>query len=290
MGLQLFGLQQPSVPGCSAFPCAQDADCGSGCTTCMPQGRCQAPYNPDIDSRDAVDYAWAGIPIQPLPDAGDAILASIAAHAPGTSTPTAPALQGAIDHATAWQKAHPGRLRVVAFATDELPSERDLDPAHLAAIATAGYVGAPSIKTFVIGVGPALQELDAIAAAGGRRPRSTSTSTSTSIRPPPICSSARSTPSAAPRSRAPTSSRRRLRGRPSTSTSSTSRTRPVGAPRSRSRSPASPTRRTVRPAARPGTTMAARSRRRSCSAARPARRSRRTSWRRSTSSSAAPRS
>jgi hypothetical protein len=167
MGLQFFGLPQPSVPGCSAFPCSKDADCGNGCTVCMPQGLCQAPFNPDVDSCDAVDYAWAEVPIQPLPGAGNAILTSIAAHAPGTNTPTAPALQGAIDHATAWQKAHPGRLTVVAFATDGLPSECDLDPAHLAAIATAGYVGAPSIKTFVIGVGPALQELDAIAAAGG---------------------------------------------------------------------------------------------------------------------------
>jgi hypothetical protein len=167
VGLQFFGLPQPAVPGCSAHACAVDGDCGGGCTVCMPQGLCQAPFNPDIDSCDAIDYAWAEVPIQPLPGAGNTILATIAAHAPGTNTPTAPALQGAIDYATAWQKAHADRLTVVAFATDGLPSECDIDPAHLAAIATAGYAGAPSIKTFVIGVGPALQELDAIAAAGG---------------------------------------------------------------------------------------------------------------------------
>ncbi|MEP7120909.1 MAG: hypothetical protein ABJE95_08370 [Byssovorax sp.] len=167
MGLQFFGLPQPAVPGCSAHPCMQDSDCVGGCTVCLPQGLCQAPYNPDIDSCDAIDYAWAEIPIQPLPGVGSAILASIAAHAPGTNTPTAPALQGAIDHATAWQKAHPDRLTVVAFATDGLPSECDIDPVHLNAIAAAGLAGTPSIKSFVIGVGPALQALDAIAAAGG---------------------------------------------------------------------------------------------------------------------------
>lgn len=56
---------------------------------------------------------------------------------------------------------------VVAFATDGEPSECDTDTSHIDAIAAAGFGGAPSIKTFVIGVGPALSLLDGIAAAGG---------------------------------------------------------------------------------------------------------------------------
>src|SRR5262249_59022411 len=56
---------------------------------------------------------------------------------------------------------------VVAFAPDGLPSEGPAGPAEVNMIAAAGLAGTPSIKTYVIGVGPALLELDAIAKAGG---------------------------------------------------------------------------------------------------------------------------
>ena len=41
------------------------------------------------------------------------------------------------------------------------------DVAHVAAAAQAAYKGSPSIATYVIGVGPALDNLNTIAAAGG---------------------------------------------------------------------------------------------------------------------------
>jgi hypothetical protein len=167
MGIQFFGLPQPLVPGCSAIACTVDTDCTGGCTLCMPQGICQGPFNPDIDSCDAIDYAWADVPIQPLPGVANTIIASIASHSPGTNTPTSPALQGAIDYARTWQQAHPDHITVVAFATDGDPAVCDTDLDHINAIAAAGYSGVPSIKTFVIGVGPSLQALDGIAAAGG---------------------------------------------------------------------------------------------------------------------------
>ena len=167
IGIQYFGLPQPLVPGCYAISCVTDADCVGGCGLCHPAGVCQAPHNPDIDSCDAFDYAWADVPIQALPAGANPIIASLAMHSPGTNTPTLPALQGAIDYATAWQIAHPDHVTVVALATDGDPSECDIDLDNLNAVAAAGYAGTPSIKTFVIGVGPSLVLLDDIAAAGG---------------------------------------------------------------------------------------------------------------------------
>jgi hypothetical protein len=172
LGIQYFGLPDPNVAGCPAIPCSQEGDCTAvnpGCTTCGPGGVCHSAYNPDIDACDPVEYAWAEVPIAPLPGNGNAILASLGMHAPGTNTPTAPALQGAIDYARAWKTAHAGHVAVVALATDGLPSECDMDQSHLNDIAAKGLSGMPSIPTYVIGVGPALSELDAIASAGGTK-------------------------------------------------------------------------------------------------------------------------
>src|SRR5262249_21987239 len=48
MGIQYFGLPQPSVTGCTALSCTKDADCTGGCTMCMPQGICYTTFNPDV--------------------------------------------------------------------------------------------------------------------------------------------------------------------------------------------------------------------------------------------------
>lgn len=167
MGIQYFGLGEPSVKGCYVIECTSDADCTGGCGPCNSSGVCTSPYNPDIDSCDPLDYAWADVPIQPLPGVGNFIIGSMTMHAPGTNTPTAPALEGAIHYAKKWAQKNPSHIVVVAFATDGEPSECDVDTNHLNTIAADGFLGAPSIKTFVVGVGPALQLLDGIAAAGG---------------------------------------------------------------------------------------------------------------------------
>ncbi len=167
MGIQYFGQPDALVPGCPAMACSVDTDCTDGCTTCGPGGVCHGPYNGDIDSCDPVEYAWAEVPIQPLPGVANAILGSMGMHTPGTNTPTSPALQGAVDYATAWATAHPTHITAVALATDGDPSECDVDLTNIDAIAAAGFAGTPSIKTFVIGVGPSTMALDGIAAAGG---------------------------------------------------------------------------------------------------------------------------
>lgn len=169
IGLQFFGIGQPLASGCYQETCTTDLDCEAlGCGQCLEgSGVCQAPYNPDVDSCDAADYAWAEVPIQLLPGAGPIVAGALGMHAPGTNTPTEPALAGAIDYAQGWATLHPDHTVAVIFATDGDPSECVLDPAVIEGHATAGFGGTPSIQTFVIGVGPSLGALNGIAAAGG---------------------------------------------------------------------------------------------------------------------------
>ena len=163
VGMQYFALPY-SVPPPDG--CTTDADClgYAPCVffSCDDNGG-------STDSCDAADYAKADVEIAPLDAAQRAALeSSIAAHQPQHDTPTAPALEGAIQHASAWAKAHPTHVTVVVLATDGKPTECTVTaPAEVAKIAAAGVAASPSVKTFVIGVGPSLQSLDAIAAGGG---------------------------------------------------------------------------------------------------------------------------
>jgi hypothetical protein len=119
------------------------------------------------DSCTAADYSHAAVEIAPLPQVASMINSSLASHSPSTSTPTSAALQGAIQHATAWASAHTGHAVAVILATDGDPTECDTTISGIQAIAAAGYAHTPKIPTFVIGVGSSLSNLNAIAASGG---------------------------------------------------------------------------------------------------------------------------
>jgi len=126
------------------------------------------------DSCDPAAYAQPAIEIAPLPGVASQITASLAAHtAPNTATPTGPALQGAIDHATTWANAHPADATIVILATDGDPSECGSATStasllsQVESIAAAGVAATPKILTFVIGVGTETANLDGIAQAGG---------------------------------------------------------------------------------------------------------------------------
>jgi hypothetical protein len=171
VGLQYFAV---SAGGMSCgLTCVTDADCGpSSCGPCL-LGLCLGGVT-SADSCNASDYAMPEVEIAPLPGVASAIITSLGNHMPSTSTPTGPALQGALDHAKAWATTHPGHVVIAVLATDGEPTEcSPTDQAGVAAIAAAALAGTPSIKTFAIGVfatgdipsGPAL--LDAVAAAGG---------------------------------------------------------------------------------------------------------------------------
>jgi hypothetical protein len=103
-----------------------------------------------------------------LPPAHAAAVTSIAGHSPAGGTPTRPALEGAVDYATTWAKAHPDRKVVIVMATDGDPTGCTTNTvADAAQIATAAYTGAAHIPTFVIGIGSSLTSLDQIANSGG---------------------------------------------------------------------------------------------------------------------------
>jgi hypothetical protein len=130
------------------------------------------------DSCDPAVYAEPAIEIAPLPGVGTLITQSLGQHAtPNTSTPTGPALQGAIDHATTWAKAHTNDVTIVILATDGDPSECPIPTnagatqaqllSQVETIAAAGVSQTPKVLTFVIGVGNDTSNLNGIAQAGG---------------------------------------------------------------------------------------------------------------------------
>lgn len=165
VGIQYFGLPEPAVLGCTQIPCTMDSDCTNGCTICF-SGVCHSQWG-DLDSCEAGEYAWAEVPIGPLPGVANSIISSLSMHSPGTNTPTLPALQGAVTYATAWATTHPDHVTVIAFATDGDPAICGTDLDVINGVAADAFNSTPSIKTFVIGVGGSLNALDGIAAAGG---------------------------------------------------------------------------------------------------------------------------
>jgi hypothetical protein len=176
VGLQYFGLPPggSADAGASSCPtmCTQTSDCGATggpclvgfCVGCIASGAGAAG---GADSCTASDYATPDVEIAALPGVGPANSASIAKHSPSTSTPTSAALQGAVDHAQTWAKAHTSDVVIAVLATDGDPTECDTTLSDINAIAAAGVSGTPKVLTFVIGVGASTTALNGIAAAGG---------------------------------------------------------------------------------------------------------------------------
>jgi hypothetical protein len=105
------------------------------------------------DSCTVQDYATPAVPIAPLPGVAAAVSASLAAHQPQGNTPTAAALEGAIEEARAHAAANPGHTVAAVLATDGIPDEcTPSDIPSIAGIAAAGVAGSPSVETFAIGV------------------------------------------------------------------------------------------------------------------------------------------
>jgi hypothetical protein len=120
-----------------------------------------------VDSCNVSDYAQPDVEIGPLPGNGKALVASLHAHGPSTTTPTQPALTGAIEHARAWAQRHPNQVPIVLLATDGEPYDCASTVSGTEAVAAQGVAGTPAILTFVIGIGTQGAALDSIAAAGG---------------------------------------------------------------------------------------------------------------------------
>ncbi len=135
----------------------------------------------------AADHLWAGISffsrngsctssdyekpdseIALLPGAAMALDAAVNAQTPAGSTPTVPSLDGALTHAEAWATQHADQAVVVVYATDGYPQgckNNTIDAA--ASLAATAFAGAHQIRTYVLGVGPNLTDLNKIASSGG---------------------------------------------------------------------------------------------------------------------------
>jgi hypothetical protein len=114
---------------------------------------------------DVATYARPDVPIAALPGNAGPITTFIGTLAPGNNTPTVPALQGAIQYATAYTNMTPGRGASVVFITDGLPNGCNSTIPQAAMVAQMAFMATPQIKTYVIGLG-ATMSLDTIALAG----------------------------------------------------------------------------------------------------------------------------
>jgi hypothetical protein len=131
----------------------------------FPYGGSIAPNSCNVDS-----YATPEVEVGLLPGNAAALVAAVQRHAPTTFTPTAAALQGAINHMKQWGPAHPGRQPVVVLLTDGYPTECDpQDPSLIAQIAKRAYDELPRVLTYIVGFesGGGLDNMGLISRAGG---------------------------------------------------------------------------------------------------------------------------
>jgi hypothetical protein len=118
----------------------------------------------------SADYFYPVVPIGTLGGTtvvSANIAAAIGAQTLASGTPTTPALDGAHKYARSEQVAHGDRIAAVVLVTDGVPRQCASTVPTAAAIATEALSGSPPIKTYVLGVGPSLSNLNAIAQAGG---------------------------------------------------------------------------------------------------------------------------
>jgi len=126
-------------------------------------------------SCDPDDYDTAAVGIATLPGNADTLLDSLGAVEPTGETPTAAGIEGGCRLASAYRKQNPGRAVVNLLVTDGEPKapvtskSTDCDPTLGEAVAAAQAClnDGDGIPTYVLGVGPSLDNLDQIAAAGG---------------------------------------------------------------------------------------------------------------------------
>jgi hypothetical protein len=126
------------------------------CTSCAP-----------------ADYATPAVAVGLLPQNADPVIAALAAVQPTGETPTGPALRGACQYAGLRRQSEPSRRVAVLLLTDGLPEapltskNGSCNPTLADAVVAAQQCLADGVRTYVLGVGPSLEQLGQIAAAGG---------------------------------------------------------------------------------------------------------------------------
>ncbi len=130
----------------------------------------------EADCRDEA-YATPAVGIGLLPDNARTMMASLDGLVPLGETPTGAAIRGACSYATNWKQTHVGHRVVLLLVTDGLPEAPiscprsgccpTLDDAVTAALGCLD--DNRGIQTYVLGVGPYLDNLQQIALAGGTK-------------------------------------------------------------------------------------------------------------------------
>lgn len=115
-------------------------------------------------------YASAGVGLTALPNA--AFANAIDGTSPQGDTPTRAAVAGAIAQAQSVAAAHPNEKTVIVLVTDGEPygcgiNNANQSNAEAQLVAQDVAAVAATIPTYVIGVGPSVQNLNAVAQAGG---------------------------------------------------------------------------------------------------------------------------
>ncbi len=124
-------------------------------------------FSQDNDECNVAGYATPDAPMRALPDAV-AFSTRLDAISPNGSTPTLPAIEGAIQYAQqVTATITNGEKVVIVLVTDGDPNGCNSSPDNVAAAAAAV---ASKIPTYVIGVGPDAVKLNTIATGGGTAP------------------------------------------------------------------------------------------------------------------------
>jgi hypothetical protein len=126
-------------------------------------------------SCDPATYATPAVPIGVLPAQETAIMNSLRGIQPTGETPTGAAIRGACTYAKSRKAGDPSRNIVILLVTDgepgapltsKNPAVPVCNPTLDDAVAAATECSAGGISTYVLGVGPSLDNLNRLAAAG----------------------------------------------------------------------------------------------------------------------------
>jgi hypothetical protein len=116
------------------------------------------------------DYRVPNVAIDLLPGVAPRIAASLAAQTLGPGTPTTPALEASLAYAKAEKIARVTRDVAVVLVTDGQPTQCNSTIDATAAIARTYATGSPPVRTYVLGIGPSVANLNTLAQAGGTAP------------------------------------------------------------------------------------------------------------------------
>jgi len=118
------------------------------------------------------DYAEPLVSIARLPDSAGALVQTLNELEPTGETPTGAGIRGACQVTTQWKADHPGGVVANLLVTDGEPKapisseDGSCDPTLEDAVAAAAECSEAGVPSYVLGVGPSLDNLNQIAEAG----------------------------------------------------------------------------------------------------------------------------